>query len=340
MTEPILDLVALTARAIQAGETAISKDLCGQLLKAGPESPTALSLAAALDLSLGDIDRATSRIEAALRHGPNNLSANIEAIHIFLKAGQTNRSVVHSQRVLDQIPAFPGLVELYVKHAFGNSDYLDFLPLLHECLEPKIYLETGVEHGYSFRNARGAEIAIGIDPQMGNIPPEFHHWGRLFEMTSDDFFAAGHYEDTCGDRRIDTAFIDGMHQFEYALRDFINVERRANAKSVVLIHDIIPMNIATAERSRRTAVWMGDVWKIMMALTHHRPELELAVIDVGPSGLAVVRGLDPSNTVLATKYDEIVADLMDRPLIHGFLDNLGVRRVKAEESEIRAFLAS
>jgi hypothetical protein len=340
MSERNLDLVALAARTIQAGDAALSDLLRRRLRETLPDSATARALAAALDLSRGDLDGSVREIESALRLDPTNLNANLEATRIYPMAGQPRRAVIHSQRVLDEIPDFPGLREHYINYAFANSDYRDFLGLVHACLAPSIYLETGVEYGRSFKSARGAEIAIGIDPQLAKVPPEYHDWGRLFEMTSDDFFAAGHYEDTCGDRPIDTAFIDGMHLFEYTLRDFINIERRAHAHSAVLIHDIIPMTTTTGARLRQTGTWMGDVWKIMVVLTRYRPDLDLNVIDAGPSGLAVVRRVDPSSRKLSDHYNEIVADLMDLPLEHGFLDRLGVKRVPAEENAIRELLAS
>jgi len=340
MSERVLDLIALTARAIQVGDTAVSNDLLHQLLEAAPESPTALSLTAAWDLARGDIDAAILGIEAALRLDPQNLNSNVEASRIYFKAGKPKRSVIHSQRVLDALPTFPGLRDLYFKCAFAGSDYRDFLPLLHECLAPSVYLEIGVQKGLSFKHAYGAEIAIGIDPRMEKAPPECREWGRLFEMTSDDFFAKDHYEETCGERRIDLAFIDGMHLFEYTLRDFINIERRAHAKSVVLIHDIIPINMKAGARLRKTKTWMGDVWKVMLVLKRYRPDLDLVVINAGPSGLAVVRGLDRSSRVLLEHYPQIVADFTVMPLEHGFLEQLEVKRIPAEEHAIRELFTS
>ncbi len=340
MSERILDLVALTARAVQSGNTSLADDLNRKLAKEAPGSPTSLALAAALELAEGKLDEAARTIDAALRLDPGHLGANLEAARIHVQSGRIERAVLHCPRVLDELPDFPGLQDLYSRCAFSSSDYRDFLPLVHECLGPKIYLETGVDHGRSFKHAKGADIAIGIDPILGKVPAEYHDWGRLYEMTSDDFFAKGHYETTCGERRIDTAFIDGMHLFEFTLRDFINVERRAHTHSTVLIHDVIPATKTMGARLRRTCVWMGDVWKIMVALERHRPDLDVSVIDVGPSGLAVVRGLDPQNAVLQERYNEIVSDLIDMPLEHGFLDRLGIRRIPPDEAEIRAFLAA
>ena len=64
----------------------------------------------------------------------------------------------------------------------------------------------------------------------------------------------------------------------------------------------------------------------------------MTVIDAGPSGLALIRGLEPANRVLSEKYAGIVAELTDVPLEHGFLEQLKVDRIPAEESAIRRLL--
>ena len=78
---------------------------------------------------------------------------------------------------------------------------------------------------------------------------------------------------------------------------------------MILIHDCNPIDKITAARERTTAVWSGDVWKTVVALRRFRPDLQVVVADVEPTGLAIVTGLDPTNTVVFDRYDEIVAEI-------------------------------
>ena len=112
-------------------------------------------------------------------------------------------------------------------------------------------------------------------------------------------------------RPIDLAFIDGLHLFECALSDFIAIERRGSPSSTILVHDCYPRDEMTSARDRTTVFWSGDVWKLVLCLTEVRPELEVAVVDVAPTGLAIVRGLDPASEVLSRHYDELCARFVD-----------------------------
>jgi hypothetical protein len=98
-----------------------------------------------------------------------------------------------------------------------------------------------------------------------------------------------------------------MHLAEYALRDFINVERHAHWTSVVVFDDIFPRHRAQAARERSSASWTGDLFKIPAILAEHRPDLILLRVDTRPTGLLLALGLDPESRVLADRYDEIVA---------------------------------
>src|SRR5206468_2630251 len=100
--------------------------------------------------------------------------------------------------------------------------YLEWLDAFHAALAPATYLEIGVATGQSLSRARPPTRAIGVDPapQSGfPLTTETH----LFVETSDDFFARRGADALLDGRPLDFAFIDGLHLFEQALRDFMNV---------------------------------------------------------------------------------------------------------------------
>jgi hypothetical protein len=77
-----------------------------------------------------------------------------------------------------------------------------------------------------------------------------------------------------------------------------------------LIHDCYPLNRLTAERERRTLFWSGDVWRLVLLLRKHRPDLSLNVIATAPTGLCVVRRLDPDSRVLQDNYEALVREYL------------------------------
>jgi hypothetical protein len=109
----------------------------------------------------------------------------------------------------------------------------------------------------------------------------------------------------------DFVFIDGMHFFEYALRDFMNVERRASHSTLIVIDDIYPGHPAQAERRRRTRAWTGDVWKLREVLRTYRPDLFMLSINTAPTGLLFITSLDPTNNELWENYESIVKGYME-----------------------------
>lgn len=108
------------------------------------------------------------------------------------------------------------------------------------------------------------------------------------------------------------AFIDGLHEFEQCLRDFMNVETWCGPASVVLLHDRCPSTNGRND-GRETGFWTGDVWKTVQVLRCYRPDLDIFTIAAEPGGLTVITGLDPSSRVLHDVYDEAVKRLADEP---------------------------
>jgi len=191
-----------------------------------------------------------------------------------------------------------------------GMDFLAWLGWFHDHVSPRLYLEIGVDVGRTLSLASPPTVSIGVDPACPEHPPAFRASTRLFRMTSDDFFASS---EATALAPFDLAFIDGLHLFEQALRDFGNVERRSRRSSVVLMHDCLPLDAATSSRRRRTGFWSGDVWKVIPALRQWRPDLSVSVLPAFPTGLAVVTGLDPSSRVIEERFEEIVAPWIEAP---------------------------
>ncbi|MCY1126219.1 hypothetical protein OU426_05070 [Frigidibacter sp. RF13] len=204
----------------------------------------------------------------------------------------------------------------------GPVHYLTYLQAAHARLRPKVYFEIGTESGASLSFAECVSIAVDpkfqLEADVSRNKPELH----LFQGTSDDFFASKLVERL--GLKIDLAFLDGMHLFEYLLRDFINTERLMDAAGEIFLHDCVPYNRVMAERDWDRALtqsWTGDVWKLVPILREFRPDLKVDVLDLAPTGLVVVSGLDPHNRVLTERYEEIVARFTGISL-----DDFGVQR--------------
>jgi len=192
----------------------------------------------------------------------------------------------------------------------GAASYLDFLRTLHQELAPRNYLEIGVRNGNSLRLAQCPSIGVDPAPELGEQPPRS---AKIFPTTSDEFFdfdAAEALPDG-----VDLALIDGMHWFEYALRDFINLERYSRPETLIIVDDIFPNHHVQALRSRKCRVWTGDVWKLHECLKTYRADLVLIPVDTSPTGSLLITNLDSNNRTLVEQYNPIVREFVsDTPL--------------------------
>jgi hypothetical protein len=186
-------------------------------------------------------------------------------------------------------------------------EYLDFLKRLHEAVRPRAYLEIGLRHGDSLALADCP--ALGVDPAY-RLRVELGDNVELLQETSDEFFGRARPLKPLGGRKPDMAFIDGMHLAEFALRDFIGVERLSPWTGVIVFDDILPRTIEEANRDRRTRAWTGDVYKVLGILTRHRPDLLCLRVGTQPTGLLLVLGLDPANRTLTMRQDALLEELV------------------------------
>ncbi|MDM8546309.1 class I SAM-dependent methyltransferase [Candidatus Venteria ishoeyi] len=183
----------------------------------------------------------------------------------------------------------------------GDMDKYELLGIIHNIIKPRFYFEIGVQTGKSLSLAKCE--AIGIDP-MPHIKETLDNQAIVITASSDNFFK--HNAQTLLSKSPDLVFIDGMHLFEFALRDFMNVEYYSASGTVVVIDDIYPGHATQAERCRVTRNWTGDIWKFYAILSEYRSDLFVLTLDANPTGLLLITGLDSNNRVLSEHYDEIV----------------------------------
>ena len=117
--------------------------------------------------------------------------------------------------------------------------YLAFLDQVHAKLRPETYLEIGIRNGTSLALSRARSVAI--DPAF-HITAEISCDVRLFRTSSDEYFNRADPLAPTDGRPFDLAFIDGLHLFEFALRDFIHTERHSSAKTLIIFDDVLPRN--------------------------------------------------------------------------------------------------
>ncbi|HVP32211.1 MAG TPA: class I SAM-dependent methyltransferase [Steroidobacteraceae bacterium] len=193
--------------------------------------------------------------------------------------------------------------------ALPGEDYFQVLARIHRHLRPRSYLEIGVSRGDSLECVLPGTQVIGIDPQprLARTPPANV---RIYAETSDDFFARYSARAELGGQPVELAFIDGMHHFEYALRDFINVERECSSSSVILIHDCYPLDERTARREQTTGFWSGDIWRLLLLLRTERADLTVRTIATRPTGLGLILNPNPASSVLSDRLDELIAQYL------------------------------
>lgn len=190
----------------------------------------------------------------------------------------------------------------------SGQRYADFLADLHQAMTFDWYLEIGCRQGRTFGPVKSNTIAV--DPYFRAEQNIINAKRRLFifQETSDDFFATGFLKQA--GITLGFSFLDGMHLFEFLLRDVINTEAQSSPDGVIALHDCIPFKEAMTTRDLDNlprGPWAGDVWKLIPILQEYRPDLKITVLGARPTGLVLLSNLDPKNTVLKRNYDKILA---------------------------------
>jgi hypothetical protein len=245
--------------------------------------------------------------QPALAH--EELMKRFDAAASEFRAGRLTEAAAGCKSLLELVPDYLPAHSLFAAITLPGEDYFQLFDRFHAHIKPRTYLEIGVATGSSIRLVGPSTRAIGVDPDP-KIDFELAPNIKIFAQTSDDFFAKNDVRAELGGLPVDLAFIDGMHNFEFALRDFMNVEALCTPESTILIHDVYPLNERTAERERVTAFWSGDIWRLILLLREHRPDLTVHTIAASPTGLGIVRNLDPQSRYIRDHLDELVKEYL------------------------------
>ncbi|MGN7124968.1 class I SAM-dependent methyltransferase [Methylorubrum thiocyanatum] len=209
----------------------------------------------------------------------------------------------------------------------SGHDYMDVLAKFHAILRPKNYFEIGTRDGRSLDLAKCPSIAIDPNFILTVSATSQRSETFFFQKTSDDFFNE-HDPKTIFGRPIDFAFLDGLHLYEFLLRDFINTEKHCKKNSIIAMHDVLPLDAQMAERPDTGGWWTGDVWKVVLILKKYRPDINIYCFDAPQTGLLVVTGLNPLSKDLEDKYREIIDEWADVSLadygVDRFHDEAGI----------------
>ncbi len=148
----------------------------------------------------------------------------------------------------------------------------------------KRYLEIGVCEGRTFFEVN-VRSKVGVDPHfLFDYRARSDENTLFYDMTSDMFWSTA-----CpAGLTFDIIYIDGLHRFEQALRDFVSSQGCAHDNTIWLIDDTCPTDFLASLpdfhvarkcrnmlRSRET-FWMGDVYKLVFFIHDFLPQLSYA----------------------------------------------------------------
>lgn len=304
------DLVFFARQCLERGGFDHAMALAEALRDRGVDEP-ALGLCEAVAWFLaGDRERALASVEMLSAARPADLNAWSVLGEMRARTGDIAGARSAFLELAERYPDYPGAQGALASLLMPGAPYREVLAAIHRLLAPQSYLEIGVETGATLALATTAKVAVGVDPEAVlevALPPS----ARVIREESDQFFRTRGRATLFGERSVELVFIDGMHRFEFALRDFANSEAWSSPTGTIVLHDCVPLVRASASRVRKTRFWVGDTWKAAIALARHRPDLRIRTILTPPSGLVVIRNLCPTSTLLRERYDAIVSELGD-----------------------------
>jgi tetratricopeptide (TPR) repeat protein len=292
---------------LKEGSLAESLTLLNRAVRLEPADPVILNNLGAVLRRAGRLQQAVAILQRAISIAPDYAKAHFNLGKSYRALCEERKAQACQLQATDLDPDFfSAYAELAVLNMPGE-DYLSILGRIHGLLQSPNYVEIGVDTGRSMALAGTNTQVIGIDPTP-RLWRQLPDNAKTYEMTSDDFFQNHDLRAELDGSAVQMAFIDGLHTFEQVLRDWMHLECFAAENAVFLLHDVIPLDEKTSTPQRKTAFWSGDTWKIIPCLLDTRPDLDIFVVPTPPTGLAVIRHLNPAATGLRDNFADLLAD--------------------------------
>jgi predicted O-methyltransferase YrrM len=327
--------------AIRVGQLDLALGLL-EVIGTKDESEAAAQLMTAnLYARAGHWQDAIRTVGDARKNFPEFITPLIFEAQLLAELGKRTESILLLQSVVERCPDYPGVAGTLASIRMPGPSYREVLSFFHQRLSPRGYLEIGVETGATLALSK-AQRSVGIDPDFSPLRREkISADCSLFEMKSSDFFAKHERNSVFGNTPLDLVFIDGLHRYAASVTDFAAVEGWANERTVVVMHDALPVAPIYASSERTTRFWVGDVWKTVKLLLSCRTDLRIRIVPTPPSGLVVITKLNPK---MVRRGDWFAADFAsfegdtwesgttewpsDFPLVSndlaGYLDSMGL----------------
>lgn len=177
---------------------------------------------------------------------------------------------------------------------------LEIIQTLMQKKNLKNYLEIGVFNGHIFFRIR-SNFKLAVDPEFRfdnwriwgkTLINPYNLYNQYFSKTSDAFFNED-AQRAINNKKIDIALIDGMHEYDYALRDVENTLKYLSDDGVIIMHDCNPLskNAASSfkewEERKFADTWNGDVWKVILHMQSLRNDVHAFTLDCD-HGLGII----------------------------------------------------
>jgi glycosyltransferase involved in cell wall biosynthesis len=296
-SDKLTEVISLMEEEFRSGRYAAAAGVARLIRRRAPdevEPPRLLSLVAAYPPQPRDAE-----YQLALANAHRLLGDREAATSHYQAALIANRNLVQ---------AHIGLATLRMPGDF----YHVWLERFYTTLAPENVVEIGIDQGQSLSLVCPPTIAIGVDPRPQITFPTRAE-SHIFPETSDEFFAQNRLAALLAGRPLGVGFIDGLHLYEQALKDFIHLEAHCGPRSMILIHDTVPLDEATQSRNCDTQFHTGDIWKIVLCLKHYRRDLDVFTIATPLTGLTVVTGFNVESRAFSDSYEEAVSRFVNKP---------------------------